>query len=158
VIGMDIRNIKKLVEILEQSGLTLVEVEENVTRVRLEKQRNCAVPAVNAAPAGNAAPAAARETPPPVTPGLPPPDGAVDFNSVVEVRSPMVGVYYAAPGPEEPPYVTVGTRVKKGDVLCIVEAMKLMNEITATHDGEIVDVCIQSGSVVEYGQTLFKLC
>ena len=66
-------------------------------------------------------------------------------------------MFYAAPAPDAEPYVKVGDHVKKGDVLCIVEAMKLMNEITATQDGEVVDICAQSGNVVEYGQTLFKL-
>jgi acetyl-CoA carboxylase biotin carboxyl carrier protein len=68
-----------------------------------------------------------------------------------------VGVFYAAPAPEAEAFVKVGDKVKKGDVLCIVEAMKLMNEITSTHDGEIVDICITNGAVVEFGQTLFKL-
>ena len=84
-------------------------------------------------------------------------DVGVDFNNIIEVKSPLVGVFYAAPAPDAEPFVKVGDRVKKGDVLCIVEAMKLMNEITASHDGEVIDICIQNGSVVEYGQTLFKL-
>ncbi|CDA61659.1 acetyl-CoA carboxylase biotin carboxyl carrier protein subunit [Clostridium sp. CAG:169] len=71
--------------------------------------------------------------------------------------SPMVGVFYSAPSPQSKPFVEVGSRVKKGDVLCIVEAMKLMNEITAELDGEIVEVGAASGDVVEYGQTLFRI-
>ena len=74
-----------------------------------------------------------------------------------KVLSPMVGVFYSAPSPQSKPFVEVGSRVKKGDVLCIVEAMKLMNEITAELDGEIVEVCAASGDVVEYGQTLFRI-
>lgn len=85
------------------------------------------------------------------------PDGGVDFNALSEFKSPMVGVFYAAPGPDQAPFVEVGKRVKKGDVLCIIEAMKLMNEITAEQDGEIVDICVSDGDVVEYGQTLFKI-
>ncbi|MDO4356300.1 MAG: acetyl-CoA carboxylase biotin carboxyl carrier protein, partial [Clostridia bacterium] len=81
----------------------------------------------------------------------------VDFNQVTPVKSPMVGVFYAAPSPEKPPFVKVGDRVKKGDVLCIIEAMKLMNEITAEQDGEIADVCVANGDVVEFGQILFKI-
>ena len=68
-----------------------------------------------------------------------------------------VGVFYASPSPTDPPFVTVGSKVKKGDVLCIIEAMKLMNEITAEEDGEIIDICATNGSVVEYGQILFKM-
>ena len=81
----------------------------------------------------------------------------MDFNDVTGVVSPMVGVFYAAPAPAEKPFVAVGDRVKKGDVLCVIEAMKLMNEITADRDGEVVDICVQNGDMVEYGQTLFKL-
>ena len=73
------------------------------------------------------------------------------------VKSPIVGVFYAAPSPEDAPYVTVGSQVKKGDVLCLVEAMKLMNEITAEQDGVIKEICVENAEVVEYGQPLFYL-
>lgn len=73
------------------------------------------------------------------------------------VASPMVGVFYSAPSPDQEPYVTVGTRVNKGDVLCLIEAMKLMNEVTAEKSGEIAAVCVDNGQVVEYGQTLFMI-
>ena len=84
-------------------------------------------------------------------------DGVVDFNGVTELKSPMVGTVYVSPTPGSEPYVKVGDKVKKGQVLCIIEAMKLMNEYTAPQDGEIVDVCIRDGELVEYGQCLFKL-
>ena len=71
------------------------------------------------------------------------------------VASPMVGVFYAAPSPDSDPYVSVGTRVKKGDVLCLIEAMKLMNEVTAEQSGELAEVCVENGQVVEFGQPLF---
>ena len=96
------------------------------------------------APAVEAAPVAAA-------------DAGADFNAAKMVTSPMVGVFYASPSPTDPPFVTVGSKVKKGDVLCIIEAMKLMNEITAEEDGEIIDICATNGSVVEYGQILFKM-
>ena len=70
----------------------------------------------------------------------------------------MVGVFYEAASPDAAPFVEVGSKVKKGDILCIIEAMKLMNEITAKKDGEIVDICVQNGEVVEFGQTIFKIC
>ncbi len=73
------------------------------------------------------------------------------------VTSPMVGVFYAAPSPDKEPYVAVGTKVNKGDVLCLIEAMKLMNEVTAEQSGEITAICAENGQVVEYGQTLFKI-
>lgn len=73
------------------------------------------------------------------------------------VPSPMVGVFYAASSPDAEPYVKVGTKVHKGDVLCLIEAMKLMNEVTAEKDGEIASVCVENGQVVEYGQALFMI-
>ena len=112
-------------------------------------------PAVEAAlPAAPAAPAAA-----PAVEAAPvaAADAGADFNAAKMVTSPMVGVFYASPSPTDPPFVTVGSKVKKGDVLCIIEAMKLMNEITAEEDGEIIDICATNGSVVEYGQILFKM-
>ena len=100
-----------------------------------------------------AAPASAASAAPVATQ-----DGTpVDFNNLKEVKSPMVGVFYQAPSPEADPYVHVGSKVKKGDVLCVIEAMKLLNEITADTDGEIVDVCVENGQLVEYGQVLFKI-
>ena len=71
------------------------------------------------------------------------------------ITSPMVGVFYAAPAPDQEPYVSVGTRVNRGDILCLIEAMKLMNEVTAEKSGEIVEICVENGQVVEYGQPLF---
>ena len=73
------------------------------------------------------------------------------------VASPMVGVFYSAPSPDKEPYVTVGSRVNKGDVLCLIEAMKLMNEVTAEKSGEITAVCVENGQIVEYGQKLFMI-
>ena len=69
----------------------------------------------------------------------------------------MVGIFYTAPSPEAEPFVKVGSKVKKGDTLCIIEAMKLMNDVVAEEDGEIVEVCAENGSLVEFGQTLFKI-
>ena len=69
----------------------------------------------------------------------------------------MVGIFYAAPSPEAEPFVKVGSKVKKGDTLCIIEAMKLMNDVVAEEDGEIVEICAENGSLVEFGQTLFKI-
>ncbi len=80
-----------------------------------------------------------------------------DDKNTVKVKSPIVGVFYAAFSPEAAPIVSVGTKVKKGDVLCIVEAMKLMNEITSEVDGEISEICVNNADVVEFGQVLFKV-
>lgn len=74
-----------------------------------------------------------------------------------DINSPMVGVFYSSSSPESPPFVQIGDTIKKGDVLCILEAMKLMNEVTAEKDGKIIDICAQDGDVVEFGQVLFKM-
>lgn len=148
---MKMSDIRTLAELVEKHGLTALDYAEGEAHIRIERTPapvTAAVPAVPAAPA--AAPASAAE---PVKDE----DAGADFNAAKMVLSPMVGVFYASPSPSDPPFVTVGSKVKKGDVLCIIEAMKLMNEITAEEDGEIIDICAANGSVVEYGQILFKL-
>jgi len=137
---MKINDIKALAELVSKNNLSALEYSEGETHLRIEN----APRTVTAAPAVEAAPVAAA-------------DAGADFNAAKMVTSPMVGVFYASPSPTDPPFVTVGSKVKKGDVLCIIEAMKLMNEITAEEDGEIIDICATNGSVVEYGQILFKL-
>lgn len=154
---MKINDIKALAELVSKNNLSALEYSEGETHLRIENApRTVTVaPAVEAAlPAAPAAPAAA-----PAVEAAPvaAADAGADFNAAKMVTSPMVGVFYASPSPTDPPFVTVGSKVKKGDVLCIIEAMKLMNEITAEEDGEIIDICATNGSVVEYGQILFKL-
>lgn len=145
---MNLKNIRELVRLLEHSNLTVLEVSEADTKIHLEK---------------SPAPQQAQDLPvykpqqPEAPAAIKAPDGAVDFNNIVEIKSPMVGVYYSASSPDAKPFVSVGSKVKKGDVLCVIEAMKLMNEITAEVDGEIVDVCVENGQVVEYAQILFKV-
>lgn len=152
---MDIAKIKELAQLLNDAGLSALELKEGDATLRLESAKFTPVQPAPA-PVMQAVPAAAPQPAAPA-PAAPVPDGGVDFNALSEFKSPMVGVFYAAPGPDQAPFVEVGKRVKKGDVLCIIEAMKLMNEITAEQDGEIVDICVSDGDVVEYGQTLFKI-
>lgn len=152
---MKMSDIRTLAELVEKHGLTALDYAEGEAHIRIERTPApvvAAVPAVPAAPA--AAPAA---VPAPAAEPVKDEDAGADFNAAKMVLSPMVGVFYASPSPSNPPFVTVGSKVKKGDVLCIIEAMKLMNEITAEEDGEIIDICAANGSVVEYGQILFKL-
>ncbi len=149
---MNVKQIRELAQIVRENGLSAIEIGEGDTHVRIER---AAAPA--AAPA--ALSASAPEAPAPAPAGASAAEETnVDFNRTREIKSPMVGVFYAAPAPDANPFVEVGSRVKKGEVVCIVEAMKLMNEITAEFDGEVVDVCVHNGDVVEFGQTLFKLC
>ena len=149
---MNIRQIRELAQIVRENGLSALEVSENETRIRIECERTPA--AIETA--GEIAPALLQAEPAPMA--LPAETAPVDFNRAREIKSPIVGVFYAAASPDAKPFVEIGSRVKKGDVVCIVEAMKLMNEITAEFDGEVVDVCVHNGDVVEYGQPLFKLC
>ena len=152
---MNLRQIRELVRLLESSSLTVLEIEEADLRVRLEKGQTTGfaqpVPAALPQAVPAALPVETAPAPAPVA------DGTVDFNRLKEVKSPLVGIFYAAPSPGAEPFAGVGSRVRKGDVLCVVEAMKLMNEITADADGEVIDVCVQNGQVVEFGQILFKL-
>lgn len=143
---MNIEIIRELAAILKEAGLSELTVEEGALKVKM-----CAPHAApgGAAPAEQAAPA--QEIPQPFS------DPGMDFNDMSIVASPLVGVFYEAPAPDQPPFVKKGDRVKKGDVLCIVEAMKVMNEIAAETSGEIVDICVNNGDIVEFGQTLFKI-
>ena len=148
---MNIKQIRQLVGILKESGLGVIEITEGESKIRLEAAQQASPAVVMAA----AAPSPSASSP--AVPAAPTAPAGVDFNDMTEIKSPMVGVFYTAPSPESDPFVTVGKRIKKGDVLCIIEAMKLMNEIVAEEDGEIVDICVANGDIVEYGQTLFKL-
>ncbi len=142
---MDIKNIKALAEILSSNGLSRLEVSEGDTVIKMEK-------AVSS-PAAFAASTVVKENVTIVEETF----GGKISGNYTEVKSPVVGVFYVAPSPDAPPFVTIGSQVKKGDVLCIVEAMKLMNEIVAEADGEIVDICLKNGDVAEFGQVLFKM-
>ena len=144
---MNIEQIRELVKLLEDSKLNFMEITEGDLSIRLEKsakQEILSVPQM-AAPAPVTAPVSQASAEAPAEPA----------NKGTAVKAPMVGVFYAAPSPDEPPYVAVGDSVKKGQVLCIIEAMKLMNEIVAEKDGVITEICLENGQVVEYGQPMF---
>lgn len=153
--------------VLRENGLTRLRVEEGAQVVELE----CAPTALPAAPS---VPAAPVSQPVPVAAPAPAPaepvaqeqqaaaepaldDKPLDMSKTVDVTAPMVGVFYAAPSPGAEPFVHVGSKVKKGDTLCVIEAMKLMNEVVAEQDGEVVDICVSDGELVEFGCTLMKL-
>ena len=145
---MNIENVKSLAEILSAHGLTALEVGEGETKIRLEKETQ-SVP-LQATPV-------AAEIQTQAAPETSANDQTVDFNYLTEVKSPLVGVFYSAASPESDTFVSIGSKVKKGDVLCIIETMKLMNEILAEQDGEIVDICVKNGDIAEFGQVLFKM-
>ena len=150
---MDIRKVKKLIELLDESGIAEIEITEGDYGVRISRYAGqvavpapVAMPAVAAAPAAVAAPAPAS----PVAVAETEEDGHI-------VTAPMVGTFYNAASPGSPPFVQVGDRVNSGDILCIVEAMKMMNQIEAEVSGTIKSIRVQNGDPVEYGQILFVI-
>lgn len=155
---MDVNMIRELASLLVEKDLTLLDYSEGGSHLLLEREpAGSRLPAGGLRPASAAAPVSAEKAAPVGEEEGFPAAGPVDFNRLTEVKSPMVGVFYAAPAPGAAPFVSIGSKVKRGDVLCIIEAMKLQNEITAESDGEIVDVCVRNGEIAEYGQVLFKM-
>lgn len=152
---MDIRKVKKLIELLEESGIDELEIKEGEESVRIS--RHSKTPAQQYyAPAPMHAPAPAPVTAAPVTAAAPAAPAAPVLNGTV-ARSPMVGTFYRKSSPASPSFVEVGQTVKKGDTLCIVEAMKMMNHIEAETSGVIESILVEDGQPVEYDQPLFTI-
>ncbi|MFH4355902.1 MAG: acetyl-CoA carboxylase biotin carboxyl carrier protein [Neisseriaceae bacterium] len=157
---MDLRKVKKLIELVEASGIAELEIVEGEESVRISRQKSTGMVSqdvssgaqlVNVAPPVVAANATTNTLPA---------SGAVSKSEFKEedcFRSPMVGVFYRSPSPNAHPFVKEGQKVKAGDTLCIIEAMKLMNEIEAEKPGVIVKVLVEDGAPVEYGEPLFIL-
>ena len=146
---MDIRKVKKLIELLEESNINEIEIKEGEESVRISRTSSVipvAAPVAAAAPAPVAAPVA-QVAAPAAEPAL---EGHV-------VRSPMVGTFYGAPSPGAPAFVQVGKPVKAGDVICIVEAMKMMNQIEADKSGTVLAILAEDGQPVEYDQPLITI-
>lgn len=158
----DLDDVKRLIELANKNDLSVLEIEtKKGRRIRIEKNKpvapavafNATAPAPTVAPAPVQAPVV--ETAPvqqsaPTQASAPQPTGKT-------IKAPMVGVFYQAASPEADPYVTVGKTVKKGDTVCIIEAMKLMNEIQAEEDGTIKEILAKNGDIIEYGQPLFVI-
>ena len=145
---MNIKEIKALAAVLRQADLTSLEYSQGDMHIKLERCGGGMVTIQQPAAIQTALPAAGNS---------PQALDTNDYNHLCEVKAPMVGVFYAAPAPDAKPYVRVGDMVEKGQVICIIEAMKLMNDITAPASGRIVDICTQDGAVIEYGQTIMKI-
>ncbi len=148
---MDLRKLKKLIDLVEESGIAEIEVTEGEEKVRITRSiaPQQAVYAAAPMPQMAAAPAAAAPAAAPVAAA----PAAQDFSNAQ--KSPMVGTFYRAPSPSAPAFVEVGQSVKAGDTLCIIEAMKLMNEIEAEKSGVIKEILVENGQPVEYGEPLF---
>ncbi|ATH83718.1 MULTISPECIES: acetyl-CoA carboxylase biotin carboxyl carrier protein [Pseudomonadaceae] len=153
---MDIRKVKKLIELLEESGIDELEIKEGEESVRISRHSKTPAQQVYAAapmPAPVAAPVAAPAAAPAAEAA---PAAAPKLNGTV-ARSPMVGTFYRAASPTSANFVEVGQSVKKGDILCIVEAMKMMNHIEAEASGVIESILVENGQPVEYDQPLFTI-
>jgi acetyl-CoA carboxylase biotin carboxyl carrier protein len=158
---MNLDDVKKILELVKEHDLTEFELEREGLKIRVRKDargrfvaespgNSPAFPPVHPAPAAQAVPPSSAA--PAGAPG--PPDDALEF---AMVKSPIVGTFYRAPEPGAAPFIDIGQRVKKGQVLCIIEAMKLMNEIESEYDGEVVKVYVENGQPVQYGERLFAI-
>lgn len=156
---MDSKRLAEIADVMEDRGLTRVRVEEpDGTAVELERASAAQpvavpVPMPGAVAAQVAAPTVAPAAPEPATQtpaAAPEPKGT-------EVTAPMVGVFYAAPAPGDEPFVRVGSKVKAGETLCIIEAMKVLNEVTAEADGEVLEICVADGDLVEFDSCLMRI-
>jgi len=152
---MDLRKIKKLMELLEESGIAEIEVKEGEESIKLSRNIT-----------SSAAPLQHMVQQPMMAPQQQPPQAASQVESKIDdslnqnrntVNSPMVGTFYASASPESKPFVTVGQTVKKGDTLCILEAMKMMNQVQAESDGKILEILIDNAEPVEFDQPLFVI-
>ena len=164
---IDSKKLDEVAALMERHGLSRVRIAEEDGRVvELERTAPQPAPAAPVAPvmvaAPATAPAAPAAVPAPAAPAVatdaePADEAPLDMASTHEVAAPMVGVFYAAPSPGAEPFVKVGSKVRRGDTLCVIEAMKLMNEVVAECDGEVVDICVKDGELVEYGACLMKI-
>jgi acetyl-CoA carboxylase biotin carboxyl carrier protein len=150
---VDLRKLKKLIDLVQESGIAELEITEGEEKVRIARGGAVSVtplagsaPAIAAVPAGAPGPAALATSAPAAAEAAP--EGHV-------VKSPMVGTFYRAPSPDAKPFVDVGSTVKAGETVCVLEAMKLMNEIEADASGTIKAILVENGQPVEYGQALF---
>ncbi|AIG04568.1 acetyl-CoA carboxylase, biotin carboxyl carrier protein [Pseudomonas fluorescens] len=150
---MDIRKVKKLIELLEESGIDELEIKEGEESVRISRHSKTPAQQFYAPQMQAPAPAAAAPVAAPAAAAAP---AAPALNGFV-VKSPMVGTFYRTPAPTSPAFVEVGKTVKVGDTICIVEAMKMMNHITAEKAGVIESILVENGQPVEYDQPLFTI-
>ncbi|HFC4904993.1 TPA: acetyl-CoA carboxylase biotin carboxyl carrier protein [Neisseria gonorrhoeae] len=150
---MDLRKLKKLIDLVEESGIAEIEVTEGEEKVRITRTIAAAAAPVYAAPVPAAAPAVTPAAAPVAASAPAAAPAAHDLSDAQ--KSPMVGTFYRAPGPNAAAFVEVGQQVKAGDTLCIIEAMKLMNEIEAEKSGTVKEILVENGTPVEFGEPLF---
>ncbi|HEV3053000.1 MAG TPA: acetyl-CoA carboxylase biotin carboxyl carrier protein [Longimicrobium sp.] len=160
---IDLEFLRGLIQAVDDSGIDSLEIARGGTKIRINKTPPPApvtaapAPAVAHAAAPAPAPALQAASAPSPAAAQEPAQAAVPASSLVEIKSPMVGTFYRSPAPEAPAYVEVGSRIARGQTLCILEAMKLMNELPAEVSGTIREICVENGEPVEYGQVLFRV-
>lgn len=158
---MDIRKVKKLIELLEESNIDEIEIVEGEESVRISRNASTPAQVIHAPVAAAPAPAiAAPATPAPAPAATPSAEAAPSAESATSghaVKSPMVGTFYRAPSPSSPAFVEVGQSVQAGDVICIVEAMKMMNQIEADKSGKVEAILVENGEPVEFDQPLVTI-
>lgn len=145
---MDIRKIKKLIELIEDSDVEQLEIKEGEESIKITRRGQAATIVAPQAAVSAPAPIVSAPVNEPVEPSP---------SALPTINSPMVGTFYRSPSPDAKPFIEVGKRVKTGDVLCIVEAMKMMNQIEADRDGTIAEILVENGSPVEFDQPLFSI-
>ena len=157
---MDLDQIRSILDLVREHELSEFEIEHDGLRLKIRKDANGAHVVTHAAPVMPAVVGPAAAAAPPPLAGTAAPSvadlGEADIELAV-VKSPIVGTFYRSSEPGSPSFVEIGSAVKKGDVLCIIEAMKLMNEIDSEYDGEIVNVYVENGQPVQYGERLFAI-
>jgi len=159
---LDLKQIKQIIDLMKRSELTEFAVEEEGFKLKIRRGMN-GLPVVSSSHSSNAPFSAGAETAPVATapstpaPAATAPAPAGDEAGIVYIKSPMVGTFYRSASPESKPYAESGTKVVENSVVCIIEAMKIMNEIQAELKGTIVEILVENGQPVEYGQKLFKV-
>ncbi len=147
---IDIRKLKELVRLMVANDLTELDLRDEQQQVSVKRGGSNAVPVVTQAPVAAAPPAAAPAAPVAAAPAAP----AAADEGLVAIESPMVGTYYAKPSPDKPPFLNVGDSIGEDSVVCLIEAMKIFNEIKAEQTGTIAKILVQNGDAVEFGQPL----
>jgi acetyl-CoA carboxylase biotin carboxyl carrier protein len=148
-----LKRVRELIDLMKENDLVEVEVVSGDNKIHLKRPGATAPAALPAMPMHAAVPAAAGPTPA----AAPSAEPTAEAGDLAEIKSPIVGTFYAAPNPDSEPYVKTGDRVDSETVVCIIEAMKVMNEIKAETTGTIVEACVKDGESIEYGQVLFKV-
>lgn len=144
---MNIKEIKEMIDLMNKNNLNEIEVEKDGMRIRLKKS-------------GGATPQITQEqiaAQPAAPTGQRPTEAPAKAKKTIEIKAPMVGTFYRTPAPDAPPFVDIGQNIEQGQVICIIEAMKLMNEIKSEVKGKVVDILVENATPVEFGQVLFLI-